>query len=359
MPIPEPADPNGLWDAVKATGYTAWWWPETNEDDMYELSRAWHDAATDFTTIPVRSGEFGEAWPDPAGTLFAGQVEDIVDVTETVRLSCEQKSNHAALFADIVGAAKRDIAALVLRNSALYAWASKRPLVVHGVAAEVVRIMDDAAKSAEYLDSGVAAQFRPGDAFAEFRDVLNFMTGEMVNNSKDPRTRELIEKNRLAGFLDVLDDVRDPPENFLDIFESDDLSEKLNRSGAYAEWFELVKPGGEWDHKSWILDMTVEDNTETPIPGTSGEIRYDMWSNIHYGYVGREAGFSADDLHTGADVADYGTQGHTDPADQAAVQFGMDLHEKYGPDALTPEIVQQEIIANYDDLVRSGVIRPM
>ncbi|MGW5647185.1 WXG100-like domain-containing protein [Saccharopolyspora sp. NPDC003752] len=340
MFIPEPADPNGLWNAVKSTDAEFWWWPETDQDRMRELAGAWRDASLAFTTPPVHHGEFGEAWPDSAGQIFATHVGHIVAATGVVRLSCVQQGHHVALFADIVEATKSKISNLIFSNSEAYGALPKMRERLGSFAADVAiqvrRIVDDAAQQVEYLDSGVASQRKPGDAFGEFGDIVAYMTDEMVDNSKDPRVLDLQEKNRSDGVLSGLE-----------------------KAGAYVDWGNLVKPGGEWDHKSKILGMTVEDNTYTPIPGVLGEIRYDTWSNIHYGYVGLEAGFSEDELHAGANVADYGTQDRTDPTDQAAVQFGMDLHEKYGPDALTPEIVQQEIVANYDDLVRSGVIRPM
>ncbi|MEU5850400.1 polymorphic toxin type 44 domain-containing protein [Saccharopolyspora shandongensis] len=340
MPIPEPADPNGLWDAVKATNGKSWWWPTTNEDYMYDLANSWREASYAFIVEQVRPADFGDAWSDQAGQIFAVHVGDIVDAAGVARLSCVQQSRHSAEFARIVKDTKTAIHDLIFKNSEAFGELPKRTTnrdtFAAGVAIQVQQIMADATQAVEYLDSGVTSQRKPGDAFGEFGDIVEYMTDEMVNNSKDSRVLDLQEKNRSDGVLSGVE-----------------------KAAAYVDWGNLVKPDGEWDHKSKILGMTVEDNTYTPIPGVPGEIRYDMWSNIHYGYVGREAGFSADDLHTGADVADYGTQGHTDPADQAAVQFGMDLHEKYGPDALTPEIVQQEIIANYDDLVRSGVIRPM
>ncbi|MEV5542571.1 polymorphic toxin type 44 domain-containing protein [Saccharopolyspora shandongensis] len=327
---------------MKSTDAEFWWWPETDQDRMRDLAAAWRDASLAFTTPPVHYGEFGEAWPDSAGQIFATHVGHIVAATGVVRLSCVQQSNHAALFANIVEDTKNKISNLIFSNSEAYGALPKMQERLASFAADVAikvrSIVDGAAQAVENLDSGVASQRKPGPAFGEFGDIVEYMTDEMVNNSKDSRVLDLQGMNRIGNVLPGLD---------------------AAKGGALLEWAYLVRPDGEWDHKLRILGMTVEDNAYTPIPGVPGEIRYDTWSNIHYGYVGLEAGFSEDELHTGANVADYGTQDRTDPTDQAAVQFGMDLHEKYGPDALTPEIVQQEIIANYDDLVRSGVIRPM
>jgi hypothetical protein len=57
----------------------------------------------------------------------------------------------------------------------------------------------------------------------------------------------------------------------------------LGKPVAYALWAEKVRRGGDWDHKSDILERTAGDNTYTPLPGGKGNICYDLWSNIHYG----------------------------------------------------------------------------
>src|SRR3546814_5028450 len=46
------------------------------------------------------------------------------------------------------------------------------------------------------------------------------------------------------------------------------------------------------------------ENQYTPIPGVPWEVRYDVWSNIHYGYVGTEIGMDDWVLRAGANGAD-------------------------------------------------------
>src|SRR3546814_10133074 len=46
------------------------------------------------------------------------------------------------------------------------------------------------------------------------------------------------------------------------------------------------------------------ENQYTPIPGVPWEVRYDVWSNIHYGYVGTEIGMDDWVLRAGANGAE-------------------------------------------------------
>ena len=83
----------------------------------------------------------------------------------------------------------------------------------------------------------------------------------------------------------------------------------------------VVRPGGPWDHKPQLQRMFQLDDPHQcawrpsaafdrrcdfhfPIEGDGEhEYYYDIWSNIHYGYVGRAAGFSALELQLGHRLA--------------------------------------------------------
>jgi hypothetical protein len=93
----------------------------------------------------------------------------------------------------------------------------------------------------------------------------------------------------------------------------------------------------------------------TPVPGKDGEIGWDIWSNIHYGIVGRHAGFTADELKAGADGADvvFADDHRPNEGDKLAVQIGIDLYEKYGKD-VTPEQIQNAVIAHYNEFGNKG-----
>ncbi len=84
---------------------------------------------------------------------------------------------------------------------------------------------------------------------------------------------------------------------------------------ALAAWYLLVKPDGPWDFKSGIRDTLSPQNIGSdylpvlqdawfPVRGIpTYELYYDIWSNIHYAYVGRAIGFDEGTLFEGQNVA--------------------------------------------------------
>ncbi|WP_457030037.1 polymorphic toxin type 44 domain-containing protein [Kitasatospora sp. P5_F3] len=68
------------------------------------------------------------------------------------------------------------------------------------------------------------------------------------------------------------------------------------------------------------------------VPGTKDKVFYDIYSNIHYGYVGTAAGMGPDTLIKGATVPIPILVGKSDPGDVLTMQAGIDLWKKYGKD---------------------------
>ncbi|MGB9873197.1 MAG: RHS repeat-associated core domain-containing protein, partial [Anaerolineae bacterium] len=117
---------------------------------------------------------------------------------------------------------------------------------------------------------------------------------------------------------------------------------------------------GNWDHKPILYPK--DPHQPSPVPeikkhrgySTVGSrlYFYDIWSNIHYGYVGRASGFSQPELTGGAGVEQIGSDLYnykdthqwphqspgTDswlaswdqPSDNAAIQIGIRLWNQYG-----------------------------
>jgi RHS repeat-associated protein len=116
---------------------------------------------------------------------------------------------------------------------------------------------------------------------------------------------------------------------------------------AFALWTSQVAYGGNWDHKRPIAERYRYWQS---VPGHMREYFYDVWSNIHYGYVGIHVGFSVRELLDGAGGAQFlksvfteeqyreaiwsGRVGlHTSfdwSTDQAAINLGIYLYYKYG-----------------------------
>jgi len=134
-----------------------------------------------------------------------------------------------------------------------------------------------------------------------------------------------------------------------------------------------VKGNGPWDHKRTLRRGGENKGQTHPFKGTSAKWFYspdsndrylfDVFSNIHYGYVGMAAGYPEDvlldaaghvqarseeggrrvqefrehhpepkDRHTAYLRMGWGERGWDDPADQAAVRLGMHLYGQYGSD---------------------------
>lgn len=174
-------------------------------------------------------------------------------------------------------------------------------------------------------------QAQPGPG--EYAGIQQFIFDEMVRNSGSSTVAAIRMANASPG-------------------------DEASKAAAYTLWAAEVRPGGEWDHKQRILDRTAGTNTFTPLPGGNGNIRYDVWSNIHYGYVGVEAGFTPGELRGGADAADLVGQDRKDPGDDVAVRIGIELRQQYPPDQLRPEYIDQAIERHRAELEQTGMIGP-
>ncbi len=118
-------------------------------------------------------------------------------------------------------------------------------------------------------------------------------------------------------------------------------------AGAMYDFYKLVRTGGAWDHKGQITkkfkDWSCDYSTKTAY-------RFDIWSNVHYGYIGRSVGFDRWTLEAGAGAAQAsaGTSpdGYwsrrqqkfgdadvlsalDDPLDLGAIRLGMDLWDAH------------------------------
>ena len=147
--------------------------------------------------------------------------------------------------------------------------------------------------------------------------------------------------------------------------------ERNARRAAIAGWTWLVRPNGVWDHKQYFQEGG-EKYDEFNSTGVSAypwhhkyrgyEYYYDIWSNIHYGYVGRYLGFSEDSLLDGAGLAQLGsdianrsiptdrvdTNGigfrrFDDVTDYLSVRLGISLFESFSPHQLTASVLMNEI----------------
>jgi hypothetical protein len=129
----------------------------------------------------------------------------------------------------------------------------------------------------------------------------------------------------------------------------------VDRAHAMALWGAKVAPNMAWDHKPILeerLGLDGQNDYYFKDPNGKRSVYYDIWSNIHYGYVGRASGFNRSDLDEGAQVPIIA--GKTDPGDIYTVKVGMDLYDKYGPN-ITEQQFQQEVKKSLDEMERQKV----
>lgn len=116
------------------------------------------------------------------------------------------------------------------------------------------------------------------------------------------------------------------------------------------------KSGGPWGHKP-LIDALIERQAGKPvtksdrylrIPGHKERIDRDIWSNIHYGYVGK--------LTIGTPINDLGDAvfgGVNDPGDRLSIKIGYELADKF-PEGNVPEgAITASIVEHLDEYVGS------
>ena len=126
------------------------------------------------------------------------------------------------------------------------------------------------------------------------------------------------------------------------------LREDTYRDQAYDAWIRLSGPEARWDFKRQMVGLLRGDHVQfcgqTRAPACLW-LDTDVPGNVHYGYVGRAAGFPAVELHVAAGAAqqrgDYPEFGRwysyfDDPMDLAAVQVGIQLFQNARPSSLLP-----------------------
>jgi hypothetical protein len=209
----------------------------------------------------------------------------------------------------------------------------------------------------------------------ELTPIARYMAAEMNANAASDDVKRMAEMNRFSLDACITDFTQLPmwkqllglgirPEQCVDMQLS-------YHSAALIAWAMKVRQNGEWDHKPKIAALFH--------PRSPGGLQhwhlygstlyfYDVWSNIHYGYVGRAAGFSASTLLDGAGLEQMGSdlarlnrparsagvsglRAWDDPHDRAAITIGMDLYRRR-PAGVTAQEVLNAVITSPSILKR-------
>ncbi|MDN4593530.1 polymorphic toxin type 44 domain-containing protein [Polycladomyces subterraneus] len=135
----------------------------------------------------------------------------------------------------------------------------------------------------------------------------------------------------------------------------EDWSHWYTRPIALYRFYQMVKTNGPWDHKPQLQKLLglkeQGGNYHYPIRGDNEhEYAYDLYSNIHYAYIGRAIGMP-EWLLTKAANAHLPGVGRKDPGDDISVQIGYDLYDKHkdNPGEITPEEIRKAILAKRKD----------
>ena len=175
----------------------------------------------------------------------------------------------------------------------------------------------------------------------EINVAVNYICDEMISNT---------QKSSYSSFIAVNNALR-----------------TITKIVSYVMWTVKVRGGGLWDHKK---EMEKLSEGERWFCDKENETLYahDIWSNIHYGYVGLAIGFGEWELKNSAGIAqiksgtvheekrkeytqelswhDY-LASFDDPKDQEAIKIGLRLFKNHGFD-IKPEYILKELKDNKD-----------
>lgn len=154
---------------------------------------------------------------------------------------------------------------------------------------------------------------REGESMVdELTPIATSMAHEMNVNAYEPDCLQIARLNAFDAEGCVADYFRASwwrklfgalsPQQCTDIMVS-------NTEAALMIWAMKVRQDGEWDHKPKIAARFLSLSNHSHYRYTYDHVKcyYDIWSNIHYGYVGAAAGFDESVLLDGAGLEQIGS----------------------------------------------------
>lgn len=204
--------------------------------------------------------------------------------------------------------------------------------------------------------------------------TVTYMLSEMLKNASGPDAKAVSDaitrsKQAQKASMQAIEDMKKTEwyELFRRYSDQNTFDSMVQQSGiAMAEakirWLLLVQKNGRWDHKP-ILSKMYEAMPIPPRPfgsldrwlhfpirgGVFHEYFYDIWSNIHYGYVGTKCGFSEQMLQDGA-ASGLPFAGDNDEGDVISVRIGIELWRNCGL-KLTADHIRRAILAHTEDYI--------
>lgn len=122
-------------------------------------------------------------------------------------------------------------------------------------------------------------------------------------------------------------------------------------TGALSYLMDIVFGSGDWDHKKPIGQLWAHRNR---LGAPERIYIYEIWSNIHYGYVGHAIGFAKDELLWGASQAQQLEHGQEDDDhDVAAIKAGFKMYETKNKAVGFADLV--DVVGQQDIFLDTGI----
>lgn len=203
----------------------------------------------------------------------------------------------------------------------------------------------------------------------EMEPLANYIAGEMNRNILSP---EVLKMQRLNHFDPGSPDSEPPLLTGTGGPSARSLNKYRDIATSWVIWASKVGPKMDWDHKPKLRKLFVGLYHKQG----AYDYFYDIWSNIHYGYVGIIGGMSERELLDGAGAAQFLSDGATkvqelrepekervhpgphataspwyaprswdDVADRVSIQIGMKLAKQYPAGGVTAKMIMDEVVA--------------
>ncbi len=215
----------------------------------------------------------------------------------------------------------------------------------------------------------------------EMEGLANYIADEMNRNIQSP---EVLRMQRLNSYDPIAPDRESPQLTGLGGPAARALSKYRDTATSWVIWASKVGPRMDWDHKPKLRKLFVGLHHKQG----AYEYFYDIWSNIHYGYVGIIGGLSESELLDGAGAAQFLSDAATktgemskpeaervhpgphttaspwteprswdDVADRVSIEIGIKLAKQHPTGGVTAKMIMDEVLAvppaNWGDGIRA------
>ncbi|MCI8208555.1 hypothetical protein AUC61_03310 [Pseudomonas sp. S25] len=194
-------------------------------------------------------------------------------------------------------------------------------------------------------------------------ELASYIADEMNRNINHPSVLEMKELNTYDPVAETIEYMALPFYRRLGQQPDFHAFALAKQARAFALWTERVGQNRPWDHKPMIkskFDGAWQKQGDH-------DYFHDIWSNIHYGYIGIASGFSESVLFDGAgaeqivsdtirriqDKEKYpgpsktpgveGLRAWDDAPDRESIQIGVNLYRRYPCGGITSTIIMKKV----------------